>query len=469
MVLRDKITGDAGLQYVVEATGVISAAGRRALLDTPLMTKSEDIEEELERVARVKEKMEVISNLRTFNEIRHSLMCLHDSQGTLANLERRTVIDELELYEMKNLAYATMEVTRHGKSLGLEKEFELPEVSDVFELLDPDHTGLPNFYIYDTYHEELPELRKTMKALQARGDDPVAQQEYGRCFDRHSEIQHEVENRLSEQLWGSAERLKLAMATLCHIDILIAKAELASDWGLTKPTMVTEGATRYEELFNPRLKHRNEEQRLRYQPVTIDVREGLCLVTGANMAGKTVLLKTLATAQALAQFAYFVPAKKAEVRVMEDIVLCIGDEQNEMNGLSSFASEIINISETVKRSEKERLLILIDEPARTTNPVEGKAIVQSLGDILSRRESFSIITTHYSELGTDCRRLRIAGFREDMANVPISPRNINQFMDYSVVEDSSETVPHEALRIATLLGCDGNLLELAEEHIKETL
>ena len=123
----------------------------------------------------------------------------------------------------------------------------------------------------------------------------------------------------------------------------------------------------------------------------------------------------------------------------------------------------------MKRSEKERLLILIDEPARTTNPVEGKAIVQALGDILSRRESFSIITTHYSELGTDCRRLRIAGFREDMANVPISPRNINQFMDYSVVEDSSETVPHEALRIATLLGCDGNLLELAEEHIKETL
>ena len=183
------------------------------------------------------------------------------------------------------------------------------------------------------------------------------------------------------------------------------------------------------------------------------------------MAGKTVLLKTLGVAQLLAQFGMFVPAASASITLVDDIVFCIGDKQNEMNGLSSFASEIIKISNVVKQSATAKLLILIDEPARTTNPVEGKAIVQALSNLLAERISISLITTHYAQLGIPCRRLRIAGFREELANAAISPENINLFMDYSLVEDNSDTVPHEALRIATLLGCDTDLINLAEHHL----
>ena len=223
--------------------------------------------------------------------------------------------------------------------------------------------------------------------------------------------------------------------------------------------------TQYKGLFNPRLLHRNQERRLRYQPIDITVQPGLCLITGANMAGKTVLLKTLGIAQLLTQFGMYVPAKSASVSLVDDVIFCIGDEQNEMNGLSSFASEIIKISEVVQLSASQRLLILIDEPARTTNPVEGKAIVQALSDILISRNSFSLITTHYSQLGVPCRRLRIAGFREDLVGAPLSPENINLFMDYSLVEDNSDTVPQEALRIATLLRCDGTLIQKAQHHL----
>ena len=221
----------------------------------------------------------------------------------------------------------------------------------------------------------------------------------------------------------------------------------------------------YKGLFNPRLLHRNQEHRLRYQPIDIIVHPGLCLITGANMAGKTVLLKTLGIAQLLTQFGMYVPAESATVSLVDDVIFCIGDEQNEMNGLSSFASEIIKISEVVQLSASQRLLILIDEPARTTNPVEGKAIVQALSDILISRDSFSLVTTHYSQLGVPCRRLRIAGFREDLVGAPLSPENINLFMDYSLVEDNSDTVPQEALRIATLLRCDGILIQKAQEHL----
>ena len=483
MLLRDKLQSDPGFQYIIDALNLISAAGRRALLDFPFLISHEDVNAELDNLETVIDVISVTENLHTVSEIKHHLMCLHDSQGTVANLSQHSVINEVELFEVKNIAYTAAAVSRSAEPLGLKEIFSLPDLSDVFSLLDPDNTGLPHFYIYDSYHPDLPDIRKRLKQLQARTDDPEAATLYADLFAQHNDIQHSVEAKLSQQLWASADRLALAVKRLAYIDLLFAKAGLASAWNFTRPQIAPspqqqaedpqaikhssiQAFKQYKGLFNPRLLHRNQEHRLRYQPIDITVQPGLCLITGANMAGKTVLLKTLGIAQLLTQFGMYVPAESATVSLVDDVIFCIGDEQNEMNGLSSFASEIIKISEVVQLSASQRLLILIDEPARTTNPVEGKAIVQALSDILISRDSFSLITTHYSQLGVPCRRLRIAGFREDLANATLSPENINLFMDYSLVEDNSDTVPQEALRIATLLRCDESLIQKALQHLK---
>ena len=150
---------------------------------------------------------------------------------------------------------------------------------------------------------------------------------------------------------------------------------------------------------------------------------------------------------------------------VDDVMTSIGDEQNEMNGLSSFASEIIKISNIVRRSREGRLLILIDEPARTTNPVEGKALVQALVELLEACDSVALVTTHYGQLGSQCRRLRVRGFVENLCDLPLNPQTINRFIDYSLMVDDSDEVPHEALRIAAILGCDGTLLEHARKAL----
>ena len=183
------------------------------------------------------------------------------------------------------------------------------------------------------------------------------------------------------------------------------------------------------------------------------------------MAGKTVLLKSVGLLQLMYQFGFPVPASSAGIVPVDDVVFCIGDEQNEMKGLSSYASEITRISEILRRSESERLMVLIDEPARTTNPIEGKALVQSLVSIMETRNSITMITTHYSQLGTACRRLRVKGFVETMSDIPVSAQNINDFIDYSLVPDDSDEVPHEALRIAELLDCYPALINQARNNL----
>ncbi len=476
MKLKDIVKINPAMQFVADSMELMSSAGRRAMMSADFTSVPQLLEDEwvrLEQAIRATKSNATPADRnecccdtdtntgRAYTDLRHCLMQLHDLQGTLLSLKNRTPLEEVELFELKNLAHLCRQARVAVKALLLEQALPLPDLSDVFSLLDPDATGLANFYIYDSYDPRLPALRRELKALQTSDGDPSR---IGELLAEQTDIQRQVCIRLTDSLYAYLGPLSAAMETMAYADFLLAKAELALRWGLTRP--VLSDTISYTSLFNPRLRQRNAEVGLRYQPVDISLANGVCLVTGANMAGKTVLLKTVGTAQQMIQCGFFAPAEKAQVMLFDDVVSSIGDEQNEMNGLSSYASEIIKISNIVSRSRECRLLILIDEPARTTNPVEGKALVQAIVQMLQNAPSVSLITTHYGQLGTNCRRLRVRGFVEDMSDLPLNPQNINHFIDYSLTDDHSDEVPQEALRIATILGCDSELLQRARAALE---
>lgn len=461
MKIKDLIKQDAGFQYVIDSMEFMSSAGRRKMLNTEFSDNAAELQDEWRRLDRAIAVTREYKYKRPYIELRHCLMQLHDLQGTLASLGSHTPLNEIELFEIKNLAQLTQIATGAIADMALTDLLPLPDTKEVFLLLDPDNTGIANFYIYDSYDSRLAPLRRELQGLQTAGGDPVR---ISKLLAQQNEIQNAVCTALSDKLTHWADTLVTSMEQMAYIDYLLAKADLSIRWDLSRPEIGE--STEYKSLVNPRLKEHNEKNQLRYQPIDITLRSGVCLITGANMAGKTVLLKSVGTAQLMAQSGMYVPASKAIVRLVKGIATSIGDDQNEMNGLSSYASEIIKISDIIRRSRSEELLILIDEPARTTNPVEGKALVQAIITILEQAASVTLITTHYSQLGATCRRLRVKGFVEDMSDMPLNPQNINRFIDYSLTEDQSDNVPQEALRIAAILGCDEQLTALAKENIR---
>ena len=185
------------------------------------------------------------------------------------------------------------------------------------------------------------------------------------------------------------------------------------------------------------------------------------------MTGKTVLLKSIALAQTLAQFGFHVPASSAEIAPVDKIILCTTDEQDELSGLSSFAAEMTRLNKMTKHIKNgERLLVLIDELARTTNPTEGKAIVAGVLNFLSEHKVSSLITTHYT-IDTPCRKLRVKGFRLKDKNVKITIHNINNYIDYTLEESQENQVPHEAIYIAEILGISNDLLQHIKSHLND--
>ncbi|MGB3005490.1 MAG: hypothetical protein WBC06_03205, partial [Chitinophagaceae bacterium] len=108
-------------------------------------------------------------------------------------------------------------------------------------------------------------------------------------------------------------------------------------------------------------------------------------------------------------------------------------------------------------------LVLIDEPAQTTNPEEGVAIVSAIAEILSENKTRSLITTHYNNIICSCRRLNVKGLNVPEGEVKITTESINEYMDYSLEENTNGKVPMNAIQIAGMLNVDEELLNRAKK------
>ena len=343
MTIKDKLTAEPGFQFVIDSMELMSTSGRQRMLRQPFINDRRLLEAEYSNVSHILALLQEAQQSRPIAVVRHQLMQMHDIQGTINNLANSITIEEIELFEVKIFAHLCLTTRKAASQLDISDILNIPDLQQVFSILDPDNTGIPNFYIYDSYHPALPELRKELRATQTKlevlpDDDPSrAEQQmlFNQLFEQQNAIQQEVMEQLSERLKPHAGILQKAIEQMAYTDFLFAKATIALEWGLCRPTFSDDGASRLNAMWNPRLKRRTEETKQRYQPIDIETLPGVCLITGANMAGKTVLLKTIGIVQLMAQFGFFVPAKEAAIALVDDVIFCIGDEQNEMNGLSS--------------------------------------------------------------------------------------------------------------------------------------
>ena len=459
--LRNIVSTNSGMRFMVENLDICSAAGRRMLLSQEMFTNAQQIENELEKLAFFVEVVKQEQLAMPVESIRHDLQQLHDIQGTLANLAAAKVLDDIGFFEIKHFSLLSESIRMNLELLDCHL-LNLPILQEVIAVLDPENQKLPQFYIYPAYSQELAELRKQQQNLLAENPEQ-AEVVRQKCLV----LEDNIRQKLSLQLFSEATGLMLAHEMLATIDILFAKAIQAVANDMSRPQLASE-RTHYTQLFNPWVKKMLEQQQKAFQPVDITIEPLPCLITGANMGGKTVLLKTVALAQYLFQFGFYIPAKKAAIVPVDEILINMGDDQSELNGLSSFAAEMLNINKMLHSARTgKKLLALVDEPARTTNPAEGRAIVNAIVTLLAQTRILSLVTTHYSNIKAPCRKLRVKGLLAGELNEQITVNNINNYMDYSLLEHDADDVPLEALRIASILGVEDELIQLAAQFLKQ--
>jgi dsDNA-specific endonuclease/ATPase MutS2 len=441
------------LNYILQKLEIISPLGQKKLNNLEFITDKEMISKELNKIE------ETITYINSFpdnvEKIKLNLMYIKDITNILERLKNGYILDDIELFELKYFAYYYEKIRKNVELSFLDK----PSLEEVFQILDPDNEKLPTFYIYDSYSNELREIRKKRKKS--------SEEEKELLYQKELEIEDKVREEIVDKLSNHIENIEKAINDISEMDFVLAKSFLALQKGFVKPEFSE--SIEYESLFNPVIKDKLIEENKDFQPIDIKLFNGVTLLTGANMTGKTVILKTIALSQYLFQYGFYVPAKKAKIKPISKVFLISGDYQSTLNGLSSYAAEMVKLNEILEYiKEKNNALILLDELARNTNPHEGKLIVKAVIEILKNHNSISLITTHFNNVADEnIRKLRIKGIRKDKLKDNIIPENINDIIDYSLIEEKEEIVPEEALTIAKLLKVDNNLIQIIERLKKE--
>jgi DNA mismatch repair ATPase MutS len=447
-----------GLRFIYENLKINSNIGRKYLLSQEFINNELILKHELQILSDITDFFD--KNTEIIKDICSLLEQINDIHGSINNLANQQVLDDIELFEIKKFSIISEKITdkllrSHFDTI---RFFDLTPIIDI---LDPEKTRILSFYIYSAYDKNLANLRKKQKNLE-KTDADSAEKVRQDCIV----IEDKIREGISEKLSQYTNELHTNLNNIAYLDVLIAKYHLAKDFNLCKPEF-SKSDIEYRKLFNPQIKTILNNSSRNYQHIDIKILNSPVLITGANMSGKTVLLKTIALSQYLFQFGFYVPATSAKMMVFDKIMLSVGDNQSELNGLSSFAVEMLNINDIITEVKKGgNILVLVDELARTTNPDEGIAIVGAFIEIMAKYNTTSIITTHYSIPNVKTRRLRVNGLTNIEKTANITVDNINEFMDYSLVEINDENAPKEAIKIIEILNIDDEFLKKTRKHFE---
>ncbi len=448
MLFKNSFEQNSALHFVYEHLQLVSNLGRHHLLNLPFCTSEETLRSEFDLMDKAIELLRNDSWRSKVLNIRNNLHQINDIRPTLSALEGDVVMDDIQLFEIKKTAILSRKIGEALAATGYDF-CPLENLDSVIAMLDPEHTGIPHFYVYSIYDHELAQWRERIEHAQS-----VAEAEEYRF--QAQKVEDRVRTRLSQELKPHREAIAHNLDQLAHLDLLLAKARLAIEWNACRPTLSDH--TYLHQLTNPEVAAALQERGRHFQPVDIQFRRETVLITGANMAGKSVLLKSVSLAQYLLQFGFYIPASAAEMTLVDEIFCSIGDRQSDISGLSSFAVEILTIDKIIKAGRNgQKVLALVDELARTTNPEEGKRMVGNYLKLAAQLGITSLVTTHYSGINANCKRLRVKGLQlKD--NEVVTVNNIGDHIDYSLIETDADEVPMEAFTIARVLGVDEELL-----------
>ena len=127
------------------------------------------------------------------------------------------------------------------------------------------------------------------------------------------------------------------------------------------------------------------------------------MITGPNMSGKSAILRQTALIVLMAQMGSFVPAKSANIGLVDKIFTRVGASDNISMGESTFMVEM-NETANILNNISERSLVLLDEIGRGTSTYDGISIAWAISEYLHEHPSRpkTLFATHYHELNEMC-------------------------------------------------------------------
>lgn len=218
--------------------------------------------------------------------------------------------------------------------------------------------------------------------------------------DKIASIEFRLFNELVEEVAKYIGPLQINSALLAKMDCLLSFSKIAVDNNYTRPKL-----SRGKELQIKDGRHPVIEMELPIgeEYISNDVyldteKQQLIMITGPNMSGKSALLRQCALIVIMAQMGSFVPAKYAEIGLVDKIFTRVGASDNISSGESTFMVEM-NETASILNNLSDRSLILLDEIGRGTSTYDGISIAWAIAEFIHEKsKAKTLFATHYHEL-----------------------------------------------------------------------
>jgi DNA mismatch repair protein MutS len=217
---------------------------------------------------------------------------------------------------------------------------------------------------------------------------------------RQQRLETELYEALLERTAVQVDALLGAADALAHIDAFASLAQVASERGYVRPAFVDASTIDIRDGRHPVVEALLGPS---FVPNDLHLHEEsarFVVLTGPNMGGKSTYLRQAALLVILAQIGSFVPAKAAQLGIVDRIFTRIGAGDDLASGQSTFYVEMAETA-TILRRATSRSLLLVDEVGRGTGTIDGLAIAQAISEYLLERESqgpLVLFATHFHEL-----------------------------------------------------------------------
>lgn len=254
-----------------------------------------------------------------------------------------------------------------------------------------------------------------------------------------------------------------ASKLMAYIDCLFSAAFTATKCNFTRPVVSDDfDCIKIADGRHPMVEETLKGEQFVPNDTFLDNDENrMMLITGPNMAGKSVYMRQVAIIVILAHMGYFVPARKAEICLVDKIFTRVGASDDLSTGRSTFMVEMTEVADILQNAT-DKSLLLMDEIGRGTSTYDGLSIAWAIIDYLSNTlKAKTLFSTHYHEL------TELEGKYSGIKNYKMTVRELAGSIVFVRKLLRGSANRSFGIEVASLAGLPENIIVKAKEILKK--
>ena len=216
--------------------------------------------------------------------------------------------------------------------------------------------------------------------------------------DRLASLEFEIFQEIREKIASETFRIRNTATDIAIIDVLSNLAYVANDNKYVCPSLNESGIIKIENGRHPVIEKLSNIDTFISNDTELNSENFIDIITGPNMAGKSTYMRQVALIALMAHMGSFVPAKSADICILDRIFTRVGASDDLTRGKSTFMVEMSEVANIVNNASSNSLIIL-DEIGRGTSTYDGLSIAWAVVEYISNTiKAKTLFATHYHEL-----------------------------------------------------------------------